>query len=254
MFSFPHIIRQLWIALRETDHERVLRQRKALGYDADEEQLASTSPPAKAGEDPFLEGLSAFKKQTDSDIEKASSVYEQKLKSEFGEDVELRERLTRFTQEQELDTALIAFWNEVRHYAAWSKREDFRKWNKLNLTDVDGSKMGATEVISFVHSGQNFTVTAKTSRVFSSRLIELSVTESTDEMFSIQCSIEGEGDEEDGVFWDKYCFLKLAAFKKRGHWARMLLEMHRLIKTEQKKTSADYDYQGAEEIKTRFKE
>ena len=51
-----------------------------------------------------------------------------------------------------------------------------------------------------------------------------------------------------------YRCLDITAFKKRGHWAKLLLEMHRRIQIERNKSSAEFKYSHADEIKTRFEE
>jgi hypothetical protein len=66
MIWVPRFIRQQWSRLRESDHERSLRQRRELGYEVTEEQLRRTATQTFEDEESnglfgrILGGVSAF--------------------------------------------------------------------------------------------------------------------------------------------------------------------------------------------------
>lgn len=51
-----------------------------------------------------------------------------------------------------------------------------------------------------------------------------------------------------------YSCFDVSAFKKRGNWAKVLLQYHGQIQIAQNKSSAELKYFRADEIKSRFKE
>ncbi|HEV8328275.1 MAG TPA: hypothetical protein VGQ08_12400 [Nitrospiraceae bacterium] len=87
-------------------------------------------------ENNFLQQVASEMTRTDAAITAVSQQHGHELETRFADDVKLGEQLSQFARANELDTALIALWEEIEHYPAWSSREDFDKWNKLHLTDI----------------------------------------------------------------------------------------------------------------------
>lgn len=210
-------------------------------------------PPSLAqtfGEtDPFLRQVASEKVRTDAAVTAALQLHERELEKRFADDVKLKERLSQFARVNELDKALIALWEEIKHYPAWSSRDDFDKWNKLHLTDIAGSSEKDTESVEFMHGTQRFNVTERSwSGMEGDSYADFSFFEDGDEVFAIGCSIDY------GEYGTSYRCLGISAFKKRGNWAKVLLEYYGRIQVERSKSSAELKYFRADEIKSRFEE
>ena len=199
--------------------------------------------------EPFLHAVALEKERTDSAINVAQQQYERELETRFADDVKVKERLSKFARDNELDRALTDLWQEVRHYPAWSSRDDFEKWNKLHLTGISGSKNGEIDFVEFAHGEQRFKVTEKRwYGMEGESYSDISFFEDSKEVFAVNCSIHDEYDV------DVYSCLGVSAFKKRGNWARVLLEYYAQIQIERNRSSAKLNYFRAEEIKSRFEE
>ena len=199
--------------------------------------------------DPFLNAVAAKKARSDAVVAAATQEYKHELDGRFSEDLALKERLSKFARANELDKALIALWEEIRHYPAWSSREDFAKWNKLQLTGVSGETNNDFRSVEFTHGSQTFKLSERSwSGMEAESYADFSLLENSDEVFAISCS------SEYGNYGTDYNCLSISAFKKHGAWANVLLELHALIQIERNKTSAGFGYFRAEEIKSRFKE
>ena len=194
--------------------------------------------------DPFLREVVSEKAHTDAAVIAASQEHERELQEQFGDDVKLKERLSWFARENKLDKALIALWEEIRCYPAWARRDDFDKWNKLHLTDISGSHETAAASVEFMHGAQRFKVTQK-EETYS---CDFSFFEGADEVFAINCSVKH------GEYATTYSCSEISAFKKRGIWAKVLLEYYGRIQIEEDRSSAKYKYRRADEIKSRFEE
>ena len=163
--------------------------------------------------------------------------------------MKLKERLSQFARAHELDKALVALWEETKHYPAWSSRGDFDKWNKLHLTDIGGSSEKDTQSVEFTHGAQHYKTTERTwSGLDGESYADLSFFEEGNEVFAIGCSLEH------GEYGTSYRCLNISALKKRGNWAQVLLEYYGHIKIERNKSSANFKYFRADEIKSRFEE
>ena len=198
---------------------------------------------AKIGDvaDPFLEEIASAKREADVDVDRATQTLERQLENRFSEDLGLKERLSRFAREHELDQALIAVWEEIKYYPSWVKREDFDKWNKLRLTDIEGSDEGEWNSVSFSHNGRRYSLSRKKWQGMAGTCADFSLKENGVEVFGISCSVDCD-------------WLDIVTFKKHGQWAKLLLEMHRLIRIEENKSSTGLKYFRADEIKKRFEE
>lgn len=199
--------------------------------------------------DPFLRAVTLEKERADSAIDDARHQHERELETRFANDVKLKERLSKFARDQKLDAALSDLWKEIRHYPAWSSRDDFEKWNKLHLAGISGSKEGETESVEFSQGNQRFKITERRwYGIEGERYSDMSLFEDSEEVFAISCSIHDEYDV------DAYSCHGISAFKKRGNWPQVILEYYTQIQIERQKLTDGFKYFRADEIKSRFEE
>jgi len=210
-------------------------------------QSIPASPAQTLGEtDPFLQQVASENVRTDAAVTAALQLHEHELEERFADDVKLKERLSQLARVNELDKALIALWENIQHYPAWSSRDDFDKWNKLHLTEITGSSEKGAKSVEFMHGTQHFKVTGRSwSGMEGDSHADFSFFEDGDEVFAIGCLVDyGEYYRCDGI----------SAFKKRGNWAKVLLEYYGRIQIERNKSSAEIKYFRADEVKARFEE
>lgn len=199
--------------------------------------------------DPFLRAVTLEKERIDSAIVDAQNKHERELEISFSDDVKLKERLSNFAQEQQLDSALHDLWEEIRHYPSWPSSDDVNKWNKLHLARISVSKDGDNESVEFSHGGQRFKITERRWHgTKGARYSDVSLFEDSEEVFAISRSIH---DEYQG---DAYSCDAISAFKKHGNWPQVLLGCYAKIQIERNKLANRLRYLGAEEIKSRFEE
>jgi len=199
--------------------------------------------------DPFLDEVAQAKQQTDLQVEAITRDYERELENRFSGDVQLKERLSQFARQQELDQALIAIWKEVEHYPAWVEREDFSKWNKLELVEIGGSEDGKVKTVLFSYGGHRYAVSEKEWHgEEGDAYADFVLREDGAEVFAIGCSVQYD------EYVDSYRCHSVNAFKKRGHWAKMLIELYRRIQINENKRSSELKYFNADKIKERFEE
>lgn len=211
----------------------------------------SSPSPIRASEeaDPFLQEVASEKKRIDTVISMAQQQHECELDMRFADDVKLKKRLSKFARDNKLDEALIALWGEVKYYPAWSTRDDFDKWNRLHLESISSSDKGDTNSIEFTHQAQRFKITERRwSGMEGDSYSDLSFFEDSEEVFAIGCSVDH------GEYETSYRCNSVSAFKKRGNWAKVLLEYYGRIQIERNKSSAEFKYFRADEIKSRFEE
>ncbi|MCO5978677.1 hypothetical protein [Ideonella oryzae] len=199
--------------------------------------------------DPLLRAVLLEKERTDSAISDARHQHERELETRFADDMKLKERLSKFARSQKLDSALCDLWKEIRHYPAWSSRDDFENWNKLHLSGISGSKEGDIESVEFSHGNQRFKITER--RWYGTegeRYSDMSLFEDSEEVFAISCSIHDEYDV------DAYSCHGISAFKKRGNWPQVILGYNAKIQIERQNITDGFKYFRADEIKSRFEE
>lgn len=206
-------------------------------------------PPAPPSGDPFLEEIISEKQRVDRQIGAATQEHQRQAEERLSEAHEIMERLGQFARDNEQDKTLIALWEEIKHYPSWSQREDFGRWNKLELADVVGSRKENVESVEFTYAGQRFILSARRDHdIVGDSYVELSFYEDGTEVFAIRCS------EHDKYGVTDYLCDYVSAFKKRGNWAKVLLRLYEQIQIAHKKSSADANDLVAKDIKSRFKE
>lgn len=186
------------------------------------QQLEPVPPsPIQTMEEPdtFLRQVASAKISTEAAIVAARQQHERELETRFADDVKLKEELSNVARVNELDMALIALWSEIQHYRTWSTRDDFDKWNKLDLKSITGSAEGEVSAVEFAHGSQHFKVTErKWYGIEGDSYSDLAFFEDGEEVFAISCSVEYV--ECNTSF--RCC--GISAFKKRGNWSKVLLE------------------------------
>jgi hypothetical protein len=194
--------------------------------------------------DPFLQEVASVKERADAQVEAASRDYERELEARFGEDAQRLERLSRFARDNELDKALVALWEETKPYVAWSQRKEPGEWNILGLTDITGSHKHDAQTIEFTVGVKRFRLT--TGDRYGTDGIDLSFFEDEDEVFSIRCVSVHEftAYEPKGIY----------AIKKRGTWAKLLLEYYAQIQIKWNKIRAERQYDEVKKTGPRFEE
>lgn len=201
-------------------------------------------------EDPFLQRIATEKLIVDEEVSQAVSEYERELDERFSDDIKTKERLSRFAKENGLDRALIAVWEEIKHYPAWSQREDFTKWNSLELGGIDGSDEGDVKTVIFTtDEGQRFMLSlTRSAGMEGDAYADFSFSEDGLEVFAIGCSADYE------EYGTNYQCHSISAFRKRGNWASILLRLYGRTRIGREKLSAKTQYFSADEIKSRFEE
>jgi hypothetical protein len=199
--------------------------------------------------DSFMQQVASEKARTDAAVSVALEEHERELKDRFADDIRLKENLSQFARDNELDKALVALWMEIKYLPARVSRDDFHKCNKLNLSEISGSKEKETESIEFMQGAQRFKVTHRRwSGMEGGSYADLSFWEDGDEVFGIRCEVEYE------EYGSNYRCFSVSALKKRGNWAKVLLQCYGQIQIEEKKSYSEHRYYGADEIKSRFEE
>jgi hypothetical protein len=198
-------------------------------------------------EDAFLSQISSAKAKADADVEVASAQHEKHLKEQFEEDLKLKRSLSEFATEHRLDRALVALWGEVKYLPENKNRPNYAELNKLNLVGVVGYKDQDTQTVELEYECVRFKIFER--EWFGSEgeiYVDYSLFENGDLVFGVGCI----------KVYDEYVdhtrVIKIEAFKKRGTWAKMLLEYYVLIQIEQSKSSAALLYHGADKIKDKF--
>jgi len=260
----------LWIkciaepAMEEEDAKRKVEAEAKAEAKAEAEAKAwaeiKAKDKAKAEEeakDPFLQQVISEKERIDSDIvalerqqEREIEEIEQKIEQQFGDSKKLKDRLSKFALEHGMHLALNALWEEIKHYPSLSKREDWERWNKLDLTGISGSREKEINSVEFVYGTQHFKITNKKSSGFDSESYwDLSFFEDGNEVFAV------DRINSDWVSYTVHNTPSISAFKREGNWAKVLLKFYGKIQikeseTETRRTQAEAK---AEEIKSRFK-
>jgi hypothetical protein len=179
----------------------------------------------------------------------ATERYESELAERFADDLRVKQRLSDFARANNLDSALTALWNEIKHYPAWSQRDDFDKWNTLNLSGIAGTKADDTEAVEFVHDDRRFGVVRRMwSGEDNASYADFTLIENDEEVFAISCAVEDDG------YRTRYACFDIRGFKKRGVWAKVLLHYYGEILNRENRLVAECGYPFADEIQERFEE
>lgn len=227
---------------------RKLGRSTKLKMSADAEQKPPTLHP-KVDIDPFLLQVMDAKAEAAASVAAALMAAEKEFADRHSQDLKLKERLSQFARDHRLDAALIKLWDEIRSYPSWSKRADFAELNKLSLIGIEGTKKGDTQTVQFAHGPQTFKISRRSwMGIEGEDYADYALYEDGEEVFAISC----ESDYNEHYALDR-C-LSIDALKKRGNWAKFLLENYAKIEIESQVRVERSKYFGAEKIKSRFEE
>jgi hypothetical protein len=147
-------------------------------------------------------------------------------------------RLSEFAKKQELDQALMALWEEIKHYPARAKQKDGnRAWNRLGVEKVGGSEEGQKITVAFSYAAHQYAIssTVRDPKFFfpgdEELVTDFDLLEDGKEVFAISCSKEFDEQEASNK-----C-LSVNAFKRHGEWAKMLIQLHCHIRQKTNKNS-----------------
>lgn len=118
--------------------------------------FGSKSAPATNGRDDLTAAIEEFRAKAAAAIEKIR----QEDAANTLSDSQRVEKAKQFVKESGVASALTSVWRDVQHYPSWSKRDDFARFNPLEVTNVDGGKThesrGSTETVSFDWKGRRW--------------------------------------------------------------------------------------------------
>ena len=211
------------------------------------EQPEPDSAPVEQTE-PFLRDVVVAREWADSEVEKTVEAHRQDLDEQFSEDLKLKERLAAFAVEQRLDEAIIDLWQELKHYPASYTLPDFRSTERLRVSNVKASRVNDLESITFTYQGHRYTIAAREWGGMGDTYRDFALHEDGNEVFGINCSLD------QAATAPRYAAYDVTTFRKRGHWARMLLDLHHHLRIRSGIRTAESRYHGAAGIKGRFEE
>lgn len=232
---------------------RVNNPKKKPAPKPEPEGMTFTKGPGKPaqGTDPFLAAVQAERLAVERESQDQAIAYKTTVEAQVADDESLKARLTQFARENRLDTALAQLWDEVSHYPTWSKRADWQQWNKLGITNPreEECKDYKNKTIHFEYGGTSYSiVTRQWDGMDQTAFQDFQLLENGEEVFAITC----ETMYSDYVSWNRPVDVK--AFKKRGNWASMLIQLIAKKNLQSEKEHADMRARMAGDIKQRFAE
>lgn len=214
---------------------------------AEIEEQPAPEPVRTEQQDPFLRDVVAAKRWADSEVERAVHAHEEALDSQYSDDMKLKEQLAAFAVEQKLDEALVDLWDELKHYPASDMHSEIDA-ERLKISNVKGSRVNDLESILFSYQGHRYALTAREWGDVGDAYRDFTLQEDGNEVFGINCSLEKSATPP------RYAAYDVRAFKRRGHWARMLLDLHRHVRIKRDTRTTSSKYHGADQIRGHFEE
>ncbi|KQV88363.1 hypothetical protein ASC91_16295 [Pelomonas sp. Root1237] len=138
----------------------------------------------------------------------------------------------------------------MRSYPAWSKRDDWQQWNKLGIDNPsEESQDFKNKTMHFGYHGTAYSiVTRERDGIETNTHMDFQLLENGEEVFAISCEVV----YDDYMTW--YRPVDVKAFKRRGNWASMLVQLFAKKQLESEKSSANFRARMASDIKQRFAE
>ena len=212
----------------------------------EQDQPAQRAAP-KDQPDPFLRDVVAARQWADSEVEKAVHTHEETLDDQYSDDIKLKEQLAAFATEQKLDEALVDLWEELKYYPGPDTQSGFDA-ERLKVTNVKGSRVNDRESIVFSYQAHRYVLTSSQWGDVGDAYRDFALHEDGNEVFGINCSLDKNSSPP------RYSAYDIRAFKKRGHWARMLLDLHRHIRIKRDTRATDSRFHGADKIRDQFQQ
>ncbi len=199
--------------------------------------------------DQFLSQITKVRVEAERTVNQLSRQYAQSIEAQVKEDEALKGRLSKFAKENRLDHALIKLWDEVKNYPSWSKRPDFKQYDKLNFDSFGESTESDNRLIWFSDGRSKFSIKTRTwSGMDSENYQDFTLLENDDEVFSISTLIDYE------THVTSFSPISVNMFKRRGTWALILIEASAKLELASEKSSADWRARLAKDIKDKFSE
>lgn len=206
-------------------------------------------------QDEFLAKIDDCVTKATSEVQIAVEKHKESFNEKYSQDLEMKKKLSKFARDKKLDSALIAVWNEIKNYPIWAKREDFQKFNKIDISSCTGSEekndRNIVKSICFSWKGKNYQIVNVESKSYvpdPDVYAEFILLENEEEVFGINTSLE-----YDTVSSYYRCF-DIIVFKKKGEWYKFLLDAWRIIEIEKEKMRVGFNYYNADKIKDNFQE
>lgn len=198
--------------------------------------------------DEFLDKISKQKEKSENEVKKATEAHTIEMSKKYSNDLKLKETLSKFAKDHELDQALIALWEEIQYYNPNDKKNQTLLLNIYNIHQK--GKDYKDKQISFQWNNVNYTIQYYESSSFISDdpNVDFTLLENDEEKFKINTSHSYT--ELSNTY---YCF-GIDTFKKSGNWAEFLLYVWKQLKIKDKNMHEDFKYIGAEDIKKKFEE
>jgi len=199
--------------------------------------------------DPFLDALQAERLAAELGARDEASAHKKRIEAQVSDDEKLKARLAKFAKDNQLDTALAQLWDEMRNYPAWAKRDDWQQWNKLGIENPSEDELQdfRNRAIHFSYRGTRYCIHTRQWYGMDTAYMDFVLMESDEEVFAICCEVV-----DDDMTW--YRPVDVKAFKKRGNWASMLVQLFAKKNLESEKDSANIRAKMASDIKQRFAE
>lgn len=205
-------------------------------------------------QDAYLKNIEKIANGVSSEIQNAAAERRNLFEAKYRQDLERKEKLSKFAKTHHLDEILMAVWKEIRPYPNWSKRDDFSRLNKLNLKEcVEIKRDYKDKTISFYWKDKKFEIVYKerSSCVPGDRnygYADYVLFEEGQKSFGITVSISGN---EIGLTYNTF---SITAFKKQGEWCNFLLESWKAIKIGEEKRLAEFGCSDTDKIKSDFQD
>lgn len=195
--------------------------------------------------DEFLNKINKQKVELEEEVKRETKAHQVEMHKKYSDDLKLKEALSKFATDHELDQALIALWEEVKYYGQYDKNSQLL----LELENIQNKgEDHKDKQISFTWKNDKFTIKYHKSSSFVSNdeNIDFTLTENGEDKFKINTS------HPFTEFGDTYNCFSIDMFKKNGNWADFLLYAWRWLKIKNSNMHEDFKYIGAEEIKKKF--
>jgi hypothetical protein len=166
------------------------------------------------------------------------------MKEKYDDDLKLKRELEELAKSSDLDSALVALWDKVR----LKKSGILDISQELKFEEFSGGGSYKNSYVEFKVNDYVYKIEEKRSSYnYDDNLYsELSFYENGDLVFAVDCSLT---DTDYGYLYKPFT---ITSFKKRGNWARMLLEFYKMIRVNTVKRDVGLGYYNANEIKDRF--
>lgn len=200
--------------------------------------------------DAFLDAVEAERRAAERKLRMDQEAYRKAIEAKVLDDEYLKTKLTKFAKDNKLDIAIAQLWEEMHHYPTWSSRADWPELNKLGIENPreDDAPDFRDKPLHFVYKGTEYTIVPRQwSGVEHETYIDFQLLENGEEVFAVTCAYGYD-------YVATYRPISVKAFKKRGNWASMLIQLFAKKEFESEKTSADWRAKAASDIKERFAE